>query len=186
MFVSSRILINKCFIHTSFSKTRCRGGIREILFAVQQILPTLTTRSVMIPILFNGFLVSHGGNKQFATVFKGNKATVEQVVNRRRKQQAVALEQPLAVVGFPPWFDMAGDQMFGPVHARDAAEVFHVRDFLTEQALAASGFDERLFFSFGQLAIFRNLRALRALPIPRSRAVPAAVSPPFRKPGCLG
>ena len=110
----------------------------------------------------------NGTNKQRTFVLKGNKTTVEKMVNGRREQQSVGLEQPLTVVRFSPGFDVTRDQMFGPVNAGDPTEPFHVRDFLAEQPLAASRINERLLFGVAQLAVFRNTGALVLLPFNNS------------------
>jgi len=87
-------------------------------------------------------LVRHRRNKQFAAVLKGNEPAIKKVTNRRRDQQTTALEQPLAVVGFPPRFDMTRDQMLQLVHTRDTTEAFQSPDSLTEPTLAPASFNE--------------------------------------------
>src|SRR5205823_14595578 len=71
-------------------------------------------------------------HEQFAVVLEGNKSAVEQMINCRREEQAVALEQSFAIVGFAPRFDVACNQMFGPIHACNAAESFEASDFLAK------------------------------------------------------
>jgi len=46
--------------------------------------------------------VRNWGNDQLAVAFKSDEAPVKQVVDGRRKEEAVLAVQPLCVVGIPP------------------------------------------------------------------------------------
>ena len=65
--------------------------------------------------------MSDRGDDELAVVFEANEASIEQMIDARRQQQAIFAVEPLLVGRVPPRLAMAGDQVDRIFDAGDTA-----------------------------------------------------------------